>query len=644
MKYGVVVCKETLNIGDDIQSYAASLLLPRVDYYIEREHLDVFRPEEEEPVNAIINGWMLNNKLGWPVSTCINPLYISIHFVENDNLLVGTDFLDGIGGEDLKAHEPIGCRDTETQKILESKGIKTWFSGCLTLTLPCMAEKHPEKDYVCLTDVSDEVVEYVKKKYPELEIREIEHVPLKKPPLVNRDAGWERRFSEVKELLKLYQNAKAVITTRVHCALPCLAMQTPVLLLKEEKSFDAGRFSGLEELVHSGSSKDFLAGRFDYDLNHPPKNKEEYKKIRDGILCEVNRFLNSNKICTIELQNRFKQYDALWEKRALWKEEIFLKLEKRHTEKWNLYHQTTEEMGKEMKSMRHELYRLKKWSEELEEGKNWLSSQNDQLVNENSMLHEWTQEQDKAKNWLLEKNDNLEKERDILWGALSKRTHPDKTKFYHIISLGYNCEISFRIRDYYGKLDSTIYSWCYIKNRKDFLKSLDDPNCLVDDEKYLNSNGMYQCRNYDILFHTKVSKEELFSENEEIRLAAEKKAQIEMKERYTYLSQKFQSIVRSKEDTLYIIKMQPWENDVEKNMQFLRELQKKFTDFASSDCFRILVVLEKKIQNLPLLALENPQLYIRFVDYYAADDETGTGGDRNGWKTIFNEFDLCVND
>ena len=64
MEYGVIVYKDTLNIGDDIQSYAAAQLLPRVDYYIEREHLDVFRPKEQEPVNVIMNGWFMYDKMG----------------------------------------------------------------------------------------------------------------------------------------------------------------------------------------------------------------------------------------------------------------------------------------------------------------------------------------------------------------------------------------------------------------------------------------------------------------------------------------------------------------------------------------------------------------------------------------------------
>ncbi|MHB9292886.1 hypothetical protein Holit_01999 [Hollandina sp. SP2] len=35
----------------------------------------------------------------------------------------------------LKKHEPIGCRDYGTVKLLGKYGINAYFSGCLTLTL-----------------------------------------------------------------------------------------------------------------------------------------------------------------------------------------------------------------------------------------------------------------------------------------------------------------------------------------------------------------------------------------------------------------------------------------------------------------------------------------------------------------------------
>lgn len=288
-----------------------------------------------------------------------------------------------------------------------------------------------------------------------------------------------------------------------------------------------------------------------------------------------------------------------------------------------------------------EIQKLRQWITELEQGKEWLSNQNQQLINENKMLHDWTQEQDKAKSWLLEKISVLEKENNSLWSYIKQNTHSTKKSFHHIISLGYNCEVSFRIKDYYGKLDSTIYSWCYIKSRTDFLRSLDNPLLLANDKKVLNSNGMFQCLNYDITFHTKVDGAKLFHKKERVRHQAEKEANAEMKSRYSYLAEKFvQFLENQDEDILFIIKMQPWEKDLKENQAFLRNLRDKLFKLCATDHFRILVVLEKKADNLNLLLLEDDLLYIRFVDCYASDDETKQGGDINGWNSILHEFSL----
>lgn len=56
MKYGVIYYNNTHNLGDDILSYAGKQFLPQVDYYIDREHLDVFIPNEKEYVATIANG------------------------------------------------------------------------------------------------------------------------------------------------------------------------------------------------------------------------------------------------------------------------------------------------------------------------------------------------------------------------------------------------------------------------------------------------------------------------------------------------------------------------------------------------------------------------------------------------------------
>lgn len=374
MKYGVIVYKESNNIGDDIQSYAAAQLLPQVDYYIEREHLDIFRPIEEEPVNVIMNGWFMYNKLGWPISSCINPLYISMHFVENDILDIGNHFLTGIGSEDLRRHQPIGCRDIETQKLLNSVGIDTWFSGCITLTLQ---PNYPQKkeEYICLTDVPQSVVDFIKQRYPQNKIQIIKHVD---EEIAMQEMSWEERFNRVKELLSVYQNAKVVITTRLHCAMPCLALETPVLLLTEKEIEEQGRFEGLYCLTHHTSVDEFIKGCVDYDLCNPPKNPEKYIAVRDKIIDKVNEFIDKNKVCTPELANRYALYDSEWEKRALWKDDQF---------SWLIRH-TMKEFAKR-----------KEYLENLQKGKDWLEGQYYSLREENT----------KIKDELVScENDNLE--------------------------------------------------------------------------------------------------------------------------------------------------------------------------------------------------------------------------------------------
>ena len=75
MKYGLIYYKNTHNLGDDILSYVGKKFLPKVDYYIDREHLDVFIPDEKEYVATIANGWFFT------IVTHSNLLHIYILFL-----------------------------------------------------------------------------------------------------------------------------------------------------------------------------------------------------------------------------------------------------------------------------------------------------------------------------------------------------------------------------------------------------------------------------------------------------------------------------------------------------------------------------------------------------------------------------------
>ena len=321
MKYGLLTYKETKNIGDDIQSYAAIRFLPRIDYIIEREHLDEFKPNFEETVSVIMNGWFLYNKFNWPISDYINPFYISMHIWKGSHFLdyfIGDNFLDDLGQESLVKYGPVGCRDIATLYLLESKNIPSYFSACLTLTIePKYAKIKKEDDYICLTDVSREVVQYVKSKCgSQVHVFELKH-----EEMVKRNDTWKNRFKNVESLLELYQNAKCVITTRIHCALPCLALQTPVLFL-EDNVGEVERLEGLLELLNHARSNDLITGVLNYDFMNPIPNNNKYEMYSKILVEKCQAFIRMSETMLEKEPDRHKAYITNLSRRLLFKNKL----------------------------------------------------------------------------------------------------------------------------------------------------------------------------------------------------------------------------------------------------------------------------------------------------------------------------------
>lgn len=111
MKYGLIYYHNTANIDEDSLSYARKQFLPQVDYYIERESLDVFVPNSKEYVTSIVNGWFLHHNYTFLPSPYLNPLFIGIHFSKDKYLFNDYVWIDDSVVKYLKSHEPIGCRD-----------------------------------------------------------------------------------------------------------------------------------------------------------------------------------------------------------------------------------------------------------------------------------------------------------------------------------------------------------------------------------------------------------------------------------------------------------------------------------------------------------------------------------------------------
>src|SRR5690606_30999823 len=110
----------------------------------------------------------------------------------------------------------------------------------------------------------------------------------------------EEKFKMAETLLKKYAKAKLVITSRIHCALPCLAMGTPVIFVNGFDSFvDSCRFDGILELFNR-IDIDSKTGKFtaNFDLRGDKisqesivKNLEKHHDLANALKTTCKNFI-----------------------------------------------------------------------------------------------------------------------------------------------------------------------------------------------------------------------------------------------------------------------------------------------------------------------------------------------------------------
>jgi hypothetical protein len=249
-----------INLGDYIQSLAARQFLPSVDALIERDSIADYHGDR---VRVIMNGWWDIYKGNAVSSTDIDPLYVSVHINNPKEVLPNTI-------EHLKQHEPIGCRDSSTMNFLQEQGVNAYFSGCMTLTLGKSYAVPPEErtNTVYYVDFDQNILaNYVKSKMiqsvgftPRTCRRRLESIidvfcpeyaqcqHIYRSHRLPISLSEEDRFHLADMYLRDYARAKLVITTKIHCALPCAGMGVPVILVVTNPQ-DA-RFGGITQLLN----------------------------------------------------------------------------------------------------------------------------------------------------------------------------------------------------------------------------------------------------------------------------------------------------------------------------------------------------------------------------------------------------------
>ena len=309
----------TNNIGDEIQSLAAKQFLPQVDILLDRDHLKEVKSDKK--IKVIMNGWFTHCPDNWPPTSAIEPLFVSFHITP----AVADKMTSPESLKYFKTHEPIGCRDLYTQNLLKSKGIDAYFSGCLTLTLRKSTLKQSKN--VLIVDLNRKNLKYlpdhlaknaifinhyvfcnstgapatflgnILRKYYFFIDKLKPNSYLKKSFMVIekfflKKINNEKRFKKAEKLLNMYAGAQLVITSRLHCALPCLAFGTPVIFI--HKNPKNPRFREYLKYFHAYSPKNFPKEIQDFYLNKPHKNQNSLKKTREKLIKSCEDFIQKD--------------------------------------------------------------------------------------------------------------------------------------------------------------------------------------------------------------------------------------------------------------------------------------------------------------------------------------------------------------
>lgn len=215
MKYAAFKYINGINIGDTIQTIAAQQYLPKMDCYLDRDSMSSYKNIDEKTL-YFSNGFFDNSNVFPLKQKLFRPILIAVHL---KNLAMLTPEIIKY----LRLNGPVGCRDQHTYDLLQSIDVPSYYSSCITLTItPPVVNKTED---IFIVDVHKTLLPMIPKNIRK-KATYLSHT-------IESKMSLGERMEYAQKLFRLYAGASLVITGRLHCALPCVAMKTPVILLHE---------------------------------------------------------------------------------------------------------------------------------------------------------------------------------------------------------------------------------------------------------------------------------------------------------------------------------------------------------------------------------------------------------------------------
>lgn len=137
-----------------------------------------------------------------------------------------------------------------------------------------------------------------------------------------------------------------------------------------------------------------------------------------------------------------------------------------------------------------------------------------------------------------------------------------RRKFDVYVSLGYNCEVSFRIRDFLNSpIDSYPFSWCYVTRPERLGECLENMDDILKHKTKLLPWGMILDEKYGLSFHIKVLKSRLLQDGQDNKEIYQE-ALLELQSRFRHLIFKFRELLKSNRYTLIYDNKLCWREEI----------------------------------------------------------------------------------
>jgi hypothetical protein len=213
-----------------------------------------------------------------------------------------------------------------------------------------------------------------------------------------------------------------------------------------------------------------------------------------------------------------------------------------------------------------------------------------------------------------------------------------------IVSLGTNCEASFRIEDYTGKpIDAYIFSWTETHDPLKQLDAIKDLESLKDSEWYVNEHKLAVNKRYEIGFHFKDLPSDLFDKNGNLIQDVYESGLKELKSRMSHLIEKTERLFenQSGDDILFVYKVEindPSNRTPKYVRNLVKNLFKILKHKVKNGHFMLMVLVDdKKIFEFLTKHIKRQNLSFHLLSFFPPHDQRNLESDKKSWNFSFHD-------